>query len=66
MAILYFIAAILILGGAVTAWVGPDLGSCEDGTPFPTEEKRWVRIFGFSLVFCGVGVVVALLGFLTG
>ena len=64
MTVQYVIAGVLIVGGAVTAWAGPDLGVREDGTPFPPAEKKWVRWFGLALVACGAVVLVAtLLGF---
>jgi hypothetical protein len=60
----YVIAGILLVGGAVTVWAGPDLGVREDGTPFPPGERRWVRLFGVGLMVCGAGVLAAtLLGF---
>ena len=64
MHIQYVIAAVLIVGGAVTAWAGPDLGVREDGTPFPPGERRLVRLFGIALIVCGVVVLIAsLFGF---
>jgi hypothetical protein len=64
MSVQYVITAVLIVGGAVTAWAGPELGVREDGAPFPPNERRWVRIFGIALVACGVVVLVAtVLGF---
>jgi hypothetical protein len=58
------IAGVLLVGGAVTAWIGPDLGVREDGTPFPPGERPWVRAFGIALVVCGAAVLLAtLLGF---
>lgn len=64
MSVQFGIAAALIVGGAVTAWAGPDLGVREDGTPFPPGERRWVRAFGLGCVACGVVVLVAtLLGY---
>ena len=56
---------VLILGGLVTAWVGPDLPDEEHpaGERSPRERRR-VRVFGLALVLCGVVVLVAaLLGF---
>ncbi len=61
MNIQYGIAAVLIVGGAVTAWAGPDLGVREDGSPFPPGERWWVRAFGIVLVACGVVVLTATL-----
>jgi len=64
MNIQYVIAGVLLVGGALTAWAGPDLGVREDGTPFPPDERRWVRAFGLALVACGAAVLTAtLLGF---
>jgi hypothetical protein len=64
MSIQYVIAGILLVCGALTAWAGPDLGVREDGTPFPPRERRWVRVFGISLMVCGAAVLTAtLLGF---
>ncbi len=55
----YLIAAVLLVGGAVTAWAGPDVGVRDDGTPFPPGEGRWVRLFGISLMVCGAVVLAA-------
>lgn len=60
----YFIAGVLLVGGAVTAWLGPELGVREDGAPFPPNERRWVRLLGIGLMVCGAFVLVAtILGF---
>lgn len=61
MGIQSMIAGVLILGGVVTAWIGPEYGVREDGTPFPPKERRWVRLFGIGLAACGVVVLVATL-----
>jgi hypothetical protein len=64
MSIQYVIAGVLLVGGAVTVWAGPDLGVREDGTPFPPGERRWVQAFGVCLMVCGAVVLAAtLLGF---
>jgi hypothetical protein len=64
MSIQYVIAVVLLVGGAVTAWLGPDYGVREDGTPFPPGERQWVRMFGIGLMACGAVVLAAtLLGF---
>jgi hypothetical protein len=64
MSIQYVIAGVLLVGGAVTAWLGPDYGVREDGTPFPPGERRWVRAFGIGFMICGAFVLAAtVLGF---
>ncbi len=64
MNIQYWIAVVLLVIGAITAWAGPDLGVREDGTPFPPGEQRWVRLFGIGLIVCGAAVLAAtILGF---
>ena len=64
MSIQYVIAGVLIVGGAVTTWIGPDLEVRDDGTPIPPGERRWMRLFGVTLLLCGVVVLAAtLLGF---
>lgn len=58
------IGGVLLLAGAVTAWLGPTHGVREDGTPFPPSERRWVRLFGIAVSVCGAVLLVAtLLGF---
>jgi hypothetical protein len=59
MTVQYVIAGVLLLGGAVTAWAGPELGVREDGSPFPPGERKWVRRFGFGLMVCGAVVLAA-------
>jgi hypothetical protein len=59
MSIQYVIAGVLLVGGAVTAWAGPDYGVHEDGTPFPPDERKWVRYFGIGLMVCGLVLLVA-------
>jgi hypothetical protein len=57
----YGFAAILILGGALTIWIGPDVaGENPDGSNAPVPEKdRWmVRAFGAGCVACGVFLLV--------
>jgi hypothetical protein len=64
MTIQFVIAVVLLVGGAFTAWAGPDYGVREDGTPFAPGERPWVRLFGIGLMVCGAVVLVAtLLGF---
>jgi len=64
MSVQYVIAGVLLVCGAVTAWLGPDFGVTEDGKRFSPGEKRWVRRFGVSLVVCGAAVLLAtILGF---
>ena len=54
----------LLAGGAVSAWLGPEYGVREDGTPFSPDERPWVRRFGMALMLCGAFVLVAtLLGY---
>jgi hypothetical protein len=64
MNIQYAIALVLLVGGAVTAWAGPEFGVHENGSPFPPGERWWVRAFGIALIACGAVVLVAtLLGY---
>jgi hypothetical protein len=67
MNIQYAIATMLILGGVVTVWIGPDVaGEKPDGTsgPVAPEKRFWVRAFGIGCVVCGMALLVAtLLGF---
>jgi hypothetical protein len=64
MSVQKLIARMLLVGGAVAAWAGPDHGVREDGTPLSPGERHLVRLFGFGLVACGAVVLVAtVLGF---
>ena len=64
MDIQYVISGVLLVGGAITAWMGPDLEAREDGTPLSPGQRRWMRVFGVVLLVCGAVVLVAtLLGF---
>lgn len=52
----YGFSVFLILGGAVCAWIGPDVsGEQPDGTSGPVAPhlRLWVRVFGVACVGCG-------------
>jgi hypothetical protein len=57
--------AVLVMGGLVTAWIGPDLKDEDDPDGERSPQKRLlVRVFGLALIACGVVVfAAALLGF---
>jgi hypothetical protein len=61
----YVLGAVLILGGLVTAWVGPDLKDEDDPARERSPRQRLlIRLFGLALALCGVVVIgAALLGF---
>jgi len=64
MHIQYVLGLVLLVGGSVTAWFGPEFGVREDSTPYPPNEHRRLRQFGAALMVCGAVVLVAtLLGF---
>ena len=52
---------VMIMGGLVTAWIGPDVGGeREDGTsgPVPEGQRFWIRAFGVACVVGGVVLLV--------
>ena len=61
----YVLAAVLILGGLFTAWVGPYATDEDNPTGERTpEERRWIRWFGLAVACCGIVVLIAaLMGF---
>ena len=62
----YVMGAILVMGGLITAWIGPDLKDEDDPDGERLPQKRLLlRLYGLALVSCGVVVLIAaLLGFL--
>jgi hypothetical protein len=58
---------VLILGGLVALWIGPDVGGKrEDGTPGPATPAQLfrIRLFAIGCILCGALLLIAkLLGF---
>jgi hypothetical protein len=51
----YVFSTVMILGGLVTAWLGPNLKDADDPPTGPSPRKKlFIRIFGVGLVVGGI------------
>ena len=56
----YILGAVLVIGGLLTAWVGPDATDEDNPTGERSPRERLlIRRFGLALIICGVFVLVA-------